>query len=490
MPKFVRKTPPLGRLATNWKRIILLQAVTAFGLLCIAAPALAGSIFATPGLSESSNGPGRNDSAVNDKTNSHRHTPLVRAVQRIRPSVVNIRGKKTVSDKLDPNSSAKATRLVNGMGTGVIIDSRGYILTNFHVVESVQRIEVTLHNSTTTTGKLLAVDPQTDLALLKIHASADLPVIPLGNSDDLMLAESVAAIGNAFGYEHTITRGIVSEIGRTVQVSNEQIYYNLIQTDAAINPGNSGGPLFNLDGEMVGINVAVRVGAQGIAFAIPTNDAMEVAADLIAQAGSSQVTPGFATRTEYQDNHTPVLVVESVDPDSSAAAAGLRAGDVIAKINSINCHRRVDLFCQLLDKAAGDPLTVELVSDATPLRIDLSGEPSAERLDIAWEKLGLQLQPIERLPLESARTNYRQGLLVRSIQPNSAAYRRGIRTGDIIVAMDGWVTQSLDNVQFVLNQSHVANGQEFEFYLIRGASPLKGNLRINASPQATVARTK
>ena len=140
------------------------------------------------------------------------------------------------------------------MGTGVVIDSRGYVLTNYHVVQGVKVIEVSTAEREKTTAKLLAHDPVTDLAILKINTKRPLPTIKIGTSSDLMLAEQVTAVGNAYGYEHTVTLGIISALNRTVQVNDEQVYRNLIQTDAAINPGNSGGPLLNMNGEMIGIN--------------------------------------------------------------------------------------------------------------------------------------------------------------------------------------------------------------------------------------------
>ena len=149
--------------------------------------------------------------------NSSRETPLVRAVAGCSSSVVNLRGRKTVPSE-KKNSSDAAVKQVNGMGTGVVIDPRGYILTNYHVVQGVKKIEVTTHDRTKTVGRLLAHDPVTDLAILKIDIDEPMPVIRTGTSTDLMLAETVAAVGNAYGYEHTVTVGIISQLGRTVQV--------------------------------------------------------------------------------------------------------------------------------------------------------------------------------------------------------------------------------------------------------------------------------
>ena len=145
-------------------------------------------------------------------------TPLVKAVQQCRLSVVNLRGKKTVPD----GDSLTKTKQVNGMGTGVVIDSRGYVLTNYHVVQGVENIEVATGDREQTTARLLAHDPETDLAILKIETAQPLPTIKLGTSSDLMLAETVSAVGNAYGYEHTVTVGIISQLGRTVQVTTNR----------------------------------------------------------------------------------------------------------------------------------------------------------------------------------------------------------------------------------------------------------------------------
>ena len=211
-------------------------------------------------------------------------TPVVLAVRQARPAVVSIRGQKTVLEPVsstDSDEESEAPRQVNGMGTGTIIDERGYILTNYHVVSDVRRIEVTLDDGRGCVAELVAYDAAADLAVIKIPAPKPLTVIRIGTSSDLMVGESVIALGNAFGYEQTVTRGVISALGRDVQVSDTQSYDDLIQTDASINPGNSGGPLLNIDGEMIGVNVAVRAGAQGIGFAIPIDNALNVAAKLL-----------------------------------------------------------------------------------------------------------------------------------------------------------------------------------------------------------------
>ena len=211
-----------------------------------------------------------------------------------------IRGEKTIAAPPGPAQSghAEQARRVNGMGTGVVIDERGYVVTNHHVVDGVREIQVTLNDGRHRTAKLVARDVDTDLAVIKVNLEPGekLPVVAIGTSSDLMRGEPVIAIGNAYGYDDTVTRGIVIALHRAVQVSDAQSYEDLIQTDASINPGNSGGPLLNIDGEMIGINVAVRAGAQGIGFAVPVDRAIEVVGELMGKAAAKRGWHGVTLR--------------------------------------------------------------------------------------------------------------------------------------------------------------------------------------------------
>ncbi len=437
---------------------------------------LLASLFAGIALGSTSQLPGQAES-------TNRHTPLVQAVASARPAVVNLRGKKTLQPTRNTAGSPTQTvRQVNGMGTGVIIDPRGYILTNFHVVEDVKRIQVTLADSSTTTGTLIAHDPKTDLALIKIRTAEPLPTIPLGTSSDVMLAETVAALGNAYGYEDTVTRGIISEIGRTVQVSDNQVYHNLLQTDAPINPGNSGGPLINLDGEMVGINVAVRVGAQGIAFAIPVNDAMEVAASFLGRMTEERVQHGIIAKTVYE-NHNPAVLVQSVVDFSLADNAGLKYGDVIKAINNEPCQRALDLHRNMLDKSAGEEiqLTVERQGETQNISLRLgAGRGNSPGADI-WRQIGIKISPMNENQLRDIHPNYSRGLRVNQVRAGSPADREGMRPGDVLVAMHGWKTETLDNLRYVLRQDDMQSGADVVFYIIRGSEPFYGNIRIDAN---------
>lgn len=222
--------------------------------------------------------------------NSVRETPLVRAVRECRGAIVNIHTEKSAVGEREARFLPQKERKVTGMGTGIVIDERGYIVTNCHVIHEVEQIIVTQEEGETYTAEVVDFDTKHDLAILKVHTSEPMKVMSMGTSSDLMLAEQVFAVGNAFGYEHTVTAGIVSAVSRDVEVDETQSYENLIQTDASINPGNSGGPLLNLDGEIIGINVAIRAGAQRIGFAIPIDDARRVIARIMStQRRSGQI---------------------------------------------------------------------------------------------------------------------------------------------------------------------------------------------------------
>ncbi len=409
-----------------------------------------------------------------------RRTAIVEAVAAARPAVVNIHGRKTVPVEYDAHGAVESGSQVNGMGTGIVIDERGYIITNYHVVEGVSSIRVTMADETTITAQLIANDPKTDLAIIKISTGAPLPVIRVGTSEDLMPGETVVAVGNAYGYEHTVTQGIISALHRTVQVSDYQKYLDLIQTDASINPGNSGGPLLNIDGEMIGINVAVRVGAQGIGFAIPINEAMEVAANLMAAQRTAQTSDGMEVATEH-DEHDTRTVVKSVAKDSAAEKAGLRPGDVILMAADRQVTRSLDLERALLDHQPGEEVEFEVQRDGQTDNLSLVlAEGMGLRStvgDLAWETLGLRLDPIPSTTFRKYHTRYRGGLKVIAVRDESPAFEHGIRRGDILVGMHKWETISQDNISYILSSAEFKATQPFKFYILRGSDTLYGTMR-------------
>lgn len=412
-------------------------------------------------------------------------SPIVKAVKQVRPSVVNIRGEKTLGAAESEPGTAEGGRRVNGMGTGVAIDSRGYILTNHHVVEGVREITVTLADGKRAVAKLVARDPETDLAIIKIEPPSPLTVITVGKSSDLMPGETVIAVGNAYGYENTVTRGIVSALHRAVRVSDAQDYDDLIQTDASINPGNSGGPLLNEDGEMVGVNVAVRAGAQGIGFAIPVDKAMAVAAELIAAHALKEIVSGVTLAKEPPADGKGA-VVAAIDDNSPAAKAGLKAGDVITSVDKDKVARPLDFYRALLERKAGDTLALAVRREGAAQDLSLtlaeSSKAAAGGKGLTWERLGVELKSIpDETFKRQFKTRYRGGLTVTSVRPNGPAAEQGIRPNDVLVGMHIWETISEDNVVYILNRPDLTTLNPVKFFILRGNETLYGYLPVTVS---------
>ena len=415
------------------------------------------------------------DTARGDEL-SLRRSAVVQAYERVKPSVVNIHGRKL------ERSANGESRQVNGMGTGIVIDDRGYVLTNFHVVDGVSEIKVTFSDDATVIGKIVNHDTNSDLAVLKIPVNRELRVAPIGRSHDLLPGEDVIAVGNAYGYTHTVTRGIISALHRAVQVNDAQKYSDLIQTDASINPGNSGGPLLNINGEMIGINVAVRVGAQGIGFALPIDQAIEIAADLLDRSVGKNLHHGMVVSTDFRADE-PHLVVEYVTPQGPSAMAGIQAGDRIVKCNAASITRSIDLQRALIGKKDGDEiqLVVFRAGQERTIQLALSApgqttqESSAEK---AWRSFGLQLAPStkDQAPMLK-RHGYGGGLRVLAVQQDGLGQQSDISRGDVLVGLHKWEITSFEDLAYVINNSEYRKSKKPKFYIVRSGDLLFGQLK-------------
>jgi len=412
------------------------------------------------------------------RASERRRTATVRLVQSARPSIVNIHGQKTLGP-YEEGYKRGETQNVNGMGTGVVIDERGYILTNHHVVDGVKKIEVTLHDRQEYVATRVAHDNKTDLAIIKINCAKKLPVINIGTSTDLMPGEPVVAVGNAYGYEHTVTCGIISALHRSVQVSDSQNYKDLIQTDASINPGNSGGPLLNIDGEMIGINVAVRAGAQGIGFAIPVDLAIATAADLMGaqQASWHGIVPKAVTLASAKQ-----CVIGQIDAESPAARCGLLPGDIVSKIGDSPVLRALDIERALLGRQPGDEISVSVERNKEPVQVKLvlaAATKRASDTDRIWDAIGLRLVPASPPQLKNYQKQYRGGLLVTDVRSDSPAAREGIMRGDVLLGMQIYETISIDNVNYILKNSDPAALEALKFLILRDNVRYEGELVVS-----------
>jgi serine protease Do len=377
---------------------------------------------------------------------------------------------------------------ISGMGTGVVLDERGYILTNQHVVDKVQGIEVHLADGTNYPARLIQQDEAMDLAVIKIEAGRPLTPIVLGSSYDLMVGEDVISIGNAFGYENTVSTGIVSALNRNVTLADDQVYRNLIQTDASINPGNSGGPLLNIDGELIGINVAVRAGAQGIGFALPIDDVKRVAAEMMSTRRLMATWHGLVAG-ESRSGPTRTVVLTDVQAGSPAEAAGFKPGDQIVRVGDLAVTTPLDIERALLDLRPGhkaDVLIRRSAQDSTlPLEIQSLSRGVVDMADQIWRTLGVRITPVSREYVAAVSTSFRGGLFVSAVAPGSPACLAAIQRGDILVGMNvgnrKWETIRLDNLLYILNQPEVDRSQALQYYLVRRNEFVQGTISL-ASP--------
>jgi serine protease Do len=417
---------------------------------------------------------------------SLRQTPVVEVVKRVRDAVVNIHSERTVRGPASEELFAltPSQNRVNGMGTGILIDARGYVITNQHVVEDVNVIRVRLSDGTTSNARVLARDTENDLALLKIDVGRPLPTVPLGTASDLMVGETVIAVGNAYGYEHTVTTGIVSAVGRDVTLNKEVSYKSLIQTDAAINPGNSGGPLLNVHGELVGVNVAIRAGAQGIGFAIPVDTMIRAAGAMM--AGRGRPTPAVATGLVLRDDVRPArpeapfqraVVVDRLEQGGPAAKSGLQRGDVLVRVGDTPVGSTLDLERALLDRSPGDKVMLAVRRGDAEQKVELALEASrvtAPAPEVVWRKLGVRLQGLNAEAVAHSHPQLHGGLLVAEVRPEGPAGRAGIQRGDILVGLHNWEMLNQDNVLFVLNHPDLATFNPLRFYILRSGQVHRG----------------
>ncbi|MBW2147520.1 MAG: DegQ family serine endoprotease [Deltaproteobacteria bacterium] len=337
------------------------------------------------------------------------------------------------------------------LGSGFIIDPKGFILTNNHVIENADEIKVRLNNEKEYEATVVGRDPATDLALIKVKTKEELPTALLGNSDALRVGEWVLAIGNPFGYGHTVTVGIVSAMGRTIGAGP---YDDFIQTDASINPGNSGGPLFNVRGEVVGINTAIVASGQGIGFATPINKASE----LLPQLKTGKVTRGWLgvgiqevsddLAKNFELKKKRGALVSEVFPDEPAEKAGIKRGDIILELNGKQIKNVKELLNIAASLPVGRKIEIKVWREGETLDLNLIvGKRPEEKklLSRSWrtpleeeEEESLGITVVEITPDLAKRLDLpmKEGVIVKNVKPQSPAGKAGLQQGDIILEIN------------------------------------------------------
>ncbi len=387
------------------------------------------------------------------ESDPERRSLVVQAVEKASPAVVNVSTEQVVErhaspfpfpqdpffeeffrDFVDPRPRRFKT---TSLGSGVIVAADGTIMTNVHVIERASRIHVMLIDQREFDATLVGADADADIAVLRVKAGGDLPHIPFGTSADLMIGETVIAIGNPFGLSHTVTTGVVSAVGRSLR-DEERTYTDFIQTDASINPGNSGGPLLDIKGELIGINTAIYGKAQGIGFAIPVDRAQRVMKDLVSYGEVRHAWVGLVVQNLTPDlaQHFGVrrgVVVAQVEPKSPAEAAGIARGDAVTKVDGREVASREEFEQRIEDHAEGDRLTLTLRREGRDedVRLAAATFPTARADELAWQLLGLQAAGAE------------DGLVVSRVRPGSPAARIGVQRGDRLLGLGGTPLRSV-----------------------------------------------
>ncbi|MBN2561601.1 MAG: trypsin-like peptidase domain-containing protein [Phycisphaerae bacterium] len=410
---------------------------------------------------------GDEGTSLNTDRLAERMTPVVKVFQEASPAVVNISTTRIVTrreslgfgglfdDVFDFPMSRPRQYEAHSVGSGFLIHGDGYLVTNAHVVDRVAECRITFADGTELLAEQVAIDRKNDLAVLKVDAKKPLPHVRLGRSDDLMPGETVIAIGNPLGYQHTITTGIVSAVDRELQFGRDITYSGLIQTDASINPGNSGGPLLNILGELIGINTAIRGDAQNIGFAIPVNHLHKLLPVMLDIERLRRVQLGVHFDGDVTHAKKDGVRIELVDAGSPAAEAGVRPGDVVTAIDGRPAPTFMEAF-RILERApVGKKLKLDVLRDGgkhKTIEVLLAevAKPDAEKL--MWSQFGIRIR--ELTPSDQRQLGLRQpiGLLVSEVSQRSQAEREGVEPGDLVTTFGGWPVTTLDTLGHLLNQ--------------------------------------
>ena len=402
----------------------------------------------------------------------NRETAVVKAVREVSPAVVNISSAYEVrkrtspfsgfglnpffeeffSDFFDPRFERRQQH--TSLGSGVIIDGKkGLILTNAHVIQKTGTIKVILEDELEMEARIVGADPDSDLAVLKIDSKNRLPAIKMGSSDDLMIGETVIAIGNPFGFSHTVTTGVISAINRSIR-AEDRVYHDFIQIDASINPGNSGGPLLNINGDLIGINTAIYAKAQGIGFAIPISKARKIISDLIQYGEVIQAWIGITVQNMDEELASYLrvpgkkgVIIQSVEPKSPAEKAGLKESDIILSIGNKKVHSVGDYESAAKSLAAGDTIQARLWRSGKKKTVAVATKvfPLELAEELAFKLLGIKVDEITKGVRRKFRIATREGVVISKIKKKSYLARIGAEPGDVIRQIDDYTIQNSED---------------------------------------------
>lgn len=397
-----------------------------------------------------------------------RRTPIVDVVERCRDAVVNISTARTVQMRSlgrDPFESffdfgrpRVERRRVESVGSGFVIHESGILVTNAHVVNQASDIRVLFADQKEFEAQLVAIDPRHDLAVLRINVGRPLPAINIGRSDDLMIGETVVAIGNPVGLGHTVTSGIISALNRDLDFGGRLELGGLIQTDSAINPGNSGGPLLNINGELIGVTTAIRGDAQNIGFAIAVDRIWDLLPQMLDVEKRERVAVGMRVNGSTSE-------ISEVRPNTPAARAGLRPRDRVVSVDNRPIRNGIDYYVSLLNRNPGDTIKLEVQRDGRTVQAKLPIEPlpPPDGASLARRLLGVHVLRVPDQLLQENGVPRGAKLMVEAVDRGSSADRLGILRGDFLLAINRTPVQTLEELGIALE-----NVQSGETVMLNG----------------------
>ncbi len=428
-------------------------------------------------------------------------TPVVQAVEIASPAVVNISTEKIVSmqvpdvrrhlfddDLLDKYFEKYHRQDIRqrSLGSGVLFDARGYIVTNDHVVRRASKITVTLKDKSSYQGRLISSDPTRDLAVVKISRETAFPAARMGRLEPLMVGETAIAVGNPFGFEHTVTTGVVSAVGRSVSADGQTVMANLLQTDASINPGNSGGALIDINGDLIGIPTAMKADAEGIGFAIPVDEVRRDLVDLLDFRRLSRVYVGCGLEGLVStETGEPVgMRVLQLQPESPADKAGLKYADVIMKLNGRRCVDILAFEIDILEHRSGDKLIFEGVrpvsaTEGRAFRAEMVLEPlpSMDATALIARRLGLAVSKLDAAAAGRVGLDPGAGVLVQSVVRDGPAAASGLSKDDVILLFANFRVNDPDDLATGLGR--IKPGDQAVLVLIRKGNKFYTWIKLN-----------
>ena len=419
--------------------------------------------------------------SIGEESSFGRRTPVVNVYEKTHEAVVNIAGERLVSSSVWPGyewpdmfdfGGPRYQRQVAVLGSGMVVHEDGYVITNAHVIKGSEKIKVVFSDGSEYMAEIISDDESRDLAVLKIPVNKKLPFIRLGRSNDLMIGETVVAIGNPYGYANTVTSGVVSAVGRDIQVTEGFWLRGLIQTDAPINPGNSGGPLLNVNGELIGVNTAVRAEAENIGFAIPVDTLVDNLSHMLMPEKLRRVRLGLVMGRMKKIGGFGGLVVDSVSKASPADQEGISAGDLVLEIDGRKLTSVIDFYVKMMDKDVGEPIEVTYVKPtAAPLRsltvkLTMLPRPLPDGRKLVSEFFQMEVSELtDQVARKFGFQSAYPILIVTDIERGGIADKAGLVAGDLILQINNATVRN--DTELSLEMEKINEGDTVDVKIMR-----------------------